>query len=136
MVLHGRAVAGSPVLRAGIVAAVDIGDGAVPECYEVVTLDAGVATGTIKAKEGAGSQAKIVTFDLNNDVVRAIQNKTIEFCVDQQPYLQGYEAVDTLWLQLTNGNDLGGGKAVLTGPSFVDSTNIEKIATFAAKNTR
>ena len=26
-----------------------------------------------------------------------------------------------LWLNITNGNDLGGGKPVLTGPSFVDS---------------
>jgi hypothetical protein len=40
-----------------------------------------------------------------------------------------------LWLNLTNGNDLGGGKPVLTGPSFVDSSNIEKIATHAANNT-
>ena len=45
-------------------------------------------------------------------------------------------AVRSLWLNLTNGNDLGGGKPVLTGPSFVDSTNIDKIATYAANNTR
>ncbi len=102
----------------------------------IVTLDAGVATAAIKAKQSANSQAKIVTFDLNQDVVKAIQDKTIEFCVDQQPYLQGYLAVDTLWLNLTNGNDLGGGKPVLTGPSFVDSSNIDKIASFAANNTR
>ena len=36
----------------------------------------------------------------------------------------GYEAVDSLWLSLTKGNDLGGGQPVLTGPSFVDSENI------------
>ena len=45
-------------------------------------------------------------------------------------------AVEALWLNLVNGNDLGGGKPVLTGPSFVDSTNIDKIAGFAANNTR
>ena len=50
--------------------------------------------------------------------------------------MQGYQAVTMLWLNLTNGNDLGGGKPVLTGPSFVDSTNIDKIATYAANNTR
>ena len=102
----------------------------------IVTLDAGVATAAIDAKQSAGSQAKIVTFDLNQEIVKAIQDKTIEFCVDQQPYLQGYLAVDMLWLNLTNGNDVGGGKPVLTGPSFVDSANIDKIATFAANNTR
>ena len=47
------------------------------------------------------------------------------FAVDQQPYLQGYMAVASLWLYLTNGNDIGGGGPVLTGPSFVDSTNID-----------
>jgi simple sugar transport system substrate-binding protein len=44
--------------------------------------------------------------------------------------------VDSLWLYLTNRNDLGGGKAVLTGPSFVDKTNIDLIAKYAARNTR
>ena len=102
----------------------------------IVTLDAGVATAAIEAKQSAGSQAKIVTFDLDQEIVKAIQDKTIDFCVDQQPYLQGYLAVDMLWLNLTNGNDVGGGKPVLTGPSFVDSSNIDKIATFAANNTR
>ena len=82
------------------------------------------------------ASAKIVTFDLSPEVVQAIKDKKIEFCVDQQPYLQGYEAVDSLWLNLTNGNDIGGGKPTLTGPSFVDATNIDKIAGFAANNTR
>jgi simple sugar transport system substrate-binding protein len=103
---------------------------------DIVTLDAGVATAVMQAKDATGSDAKIVTFDLNQDVVTAIQDKKIEFCIDQQPYLQGYEAIDSLWLYLTNGNDLGGGQPVLTGPSFVDADNIDRIAEFAANNTR
>jgi simple sugar transport system substrate-binding protein len=103
---------------------------------DIVTLDAGVATAVTKAKQDAGSDAKVVTFDLNEEVVQGIQNGDIEFCIDQQPYLQGYEAVDTLWLYLTNGNDLGGGQPVLTGPSFVDQNNIDAIAKFAQNNTR
>jgi simple sugar transport system substrate-binding protein len=107
-----------------------------PSITAIVTLDAGVAGGAVQAQSAAGTKAKIVTFDLSPEVVQAIKDKTVEFSVDQQPYLQGYEAVDSLWLQLTNGNDLGGGKAVLTGPSFVDSTNINAVAGFAANNTR
>jgi simple sugar transport system substrate-binding protein len=103
---------------------------------DIVTPDAGVAGAAVQAEAGVGSQAKIVTFDLSPDVVQAIKDKKVEFSIDQQPYLQGYEAVDTLRLYLTNGNDLGGGKPVLTGPSFVDSTNIDKIANFAKNNTR
>ena len=107
-----------------------------PSITDIVTLDAGVAVGALKAKEDAGSQAKIDTFDMSAEVVKAIQDKKIEFSVDQQPYLQGYLAVDSLWLNLSNGNDIGGGQAVLTGPSFVDASNIDKIAVFAANNTR
>ena len=50
--------------------------------------------------------------------------------------MQGYLAVDSLWLALTNGNDIGGGKPVLTGPSFVDKTNIDQILPYTANNTR
>jgi simple sugar transport system substrate-binding protein len=103
---------------------------------DIVTLDAGIAGAAAQAQASAGTSAKIVTFDLSPEVVQAIKDKKIEFSVDQQPYLQGYEAVDSLWLQLTNGNDIGGGKPTLTGPSFVDATNIDKIAGFAQNNTR
>ena len=103
---------------------------------DIVTLDAGVATAVLDAQDAAGTDAKVVTFDLNQEIVKAIQDGEIEFCIDQQPYLQGYEAVDSLWLYLTNGNDLGGGQPVLTGPSFVDADNIDAIAKFAANDTR
>jgi simple sugar transport system substrate-binding protein len=107
-----------------------------PSINWVVTLGAPYALAALQAKTDAGSQAKIATFDLNADAANAIKDKKIEFSVDQQPYVQGYMAVTSLFLNLTNGNDIGGGKPVLTGPSFVDSTNIDKIATYAANNTR
>jgi simple sugar transport system substrate-binding protein len=107
-----------------------------PSITYVVTLGAPIALAAVQAAQGASSKAKIVTFDLNADVANDIKAGTIEFSIDQQPYVQGYMSVQALWLNLTNGNDLGGGKPVLTGPSFVDKTNIEKIATYAANNTR
>ena len=81
-------------------------------------------------------QASSITFDLNQDAAKAIQDGKIQFSIDQQPYVQGYEAVDSLWLNLTNGNDIGGGKPVLTGPSIVDKTNIDQILPYTANNTR
>jgi simple sugar transport system substrate-binding protein len=107
-----------------------------PSITYVVTLGAPIALAAVQAAQGANSKAKIVTFDLNADVANDIKAGTIEFSIDQQPYVQGYMSVQALWLNLTNGNDLGGGKPVLTGPSFVDKSNIEKIATYAANNTR
>ena len=38
-----------------------------------------------------------------------------------------------LWMNMTNGNDLGGGKPVLTGPSIVDKTNIDQILPYTAE---
>jgi simple sugar transport system substrate-binding protein len=107
-----------------------------PAITYVVTLGAPIALAALQAKQAGSSQAKVVTFDLNADVANAIKDGTIDFSIDQQPYVQGYMAVQALWLNLSNGNDLGGGQPVLTGPSFVDTSNIEAIAGYAANNTR
>lgn len=102
----------------------------------IVTLGAPIALDAMKALEQANSSAKLITFDLNTDAAQAIKDGKIQFSIDQQPYVQGYMAVQALYLNIKNGNDLGGGKAVLTGPSFVDSSNIDTILPFAQKNTR
>ncbi|MEU6919133.1 substrate-binding domain-containing protein [Streptomyces olindensis] len=104
---------------------------------QVVTLGAPIALTAVQSVKDAGSEAKVATFDLNKDLVGAIQGGSIEFAVDQQPYLQGYLAVDALWLYRTNGNFSGGGTApVLTGPAFVTKDNVDAIAEFAKKGTR
>ena len=99
-------------------------------------LVAPVALVAAKAKDAAGSDAKIATFDTNAELVTAIRDGDVEFAVDQQPYLQGYMAVDALWLAKRNGSTVGGGQAVLTGPSFVDSNNVDTIAEAAQKGLR
>lgn len=103
----------------------------------VVTLGAQTALTAVGSVSDAGSKAKVATFDLNKDLVKAIQAGTIDFAVDQQPYLQGYLAVDSLWLYKFNGNYSGGGvQPVLTGPAFVTKDNVDTVAKFAAKGTR
>ncbi|MFF1701732.1 sugar ABC transporter substrate-binding protein [Streptomyces sp. NPDC058252] len=103
----------------------------------VVTLGAPFALTAVQSVADAGSKAKVATFDLNKDLVKGVQDGSIEFAVDQQPYLQGYLAVDSLWLYKNNGNYSGGGvQPVLTGPAFVDKTNVATVAKFAAKGTR
>jgi simple sugar transport system substrate-binding protein len=104
---------------------------------EVVTLGAPIALTAVQSVDDAGSKAKVATFDLNKELTDAIKAGDIEFAVDQQPYLQGYLAVDSLWLYKNNGNYSGGGEEpVLTGPAFVDKDNVDTIASFAAKGTR
>jgi simple sugar transport system substrate-binding protein len=107
-----------------------------PTIDRVVALGAPYALTAVKAISDAGSQAEVGTFDTNKELVAAIQSGSVEWAVDQQPYLQGYLAVDALWLYKTNGNSIGGGQATLTGPAFIDSTNVDRVADFAAKGTR
>jgi simple sugar transport system substrate-binding protein len=107
-----------------------------PSITNVVTLGADIALAALQSKTDSGSQANVITFDLNADVAKQIESGGILFSVDQQPYVQGYMAVTALWLNLTNGNDIGGGGPVLTGPSIVDSENIGPIVAYAENNTR
>lgn len=102
----------------------------------ILTLGAPMALAAVEAVAESNSYAKVATFDTNAGVVDAIKNGMIEWAIDQQPFLQGYLAVDSLWLYLTNKNVIGGGQPTLTGPSFVDETNINSVADLAAAGTR
>ena len=102
----------------------------------IITLGATQALDAIKARDAVGSETKIGTFDLNKEAAEAVQAGNIQFCIDQQPYLQGYLAVTQLYLYKKNGNILGGGQPSLTGPSFVDKTNVDAILPFIDQNTR
>jgi simple sugar transport system substrate-binding protein len=102
----------------------------------VITLGAPVALVAISSIKAANSSAKLYTFDTNAAEIAAIKSGQVQWAVDQQPYLQGYESIDSLWLYLTNGDTIGGGQTVLTGPAFIDSTNIAKVAKYAARGTR
>lgn len=107
-----------------------------PAIDYVVTLGAPFALTAVQSAENAGSSAKIGTFDTNAALVEAIQGGDVQWAVDQQPYLQGYLAVDSLWLYLSNGNVIGGGQPTLTGPAFIDKSNIEAVAEYAKGGTR
>ena len=102
----------------------------------VITLGAPVALVAIDAISASHSTAKLYTFDTNAAEIAKIKSGAVQWAVDQQPYLQGYESVDSLWLYLTNGNVLGGGQTVLTGPSFIDATNVAQVAQYAAAGNR
>jgi simple sugar transport system substrate-binding protein len=107
-----------------------------PKIDYVVTLSAGFASTAITAVQMAASKAKVGTFDLTPLAVKLIQSGKLSWTIDQQPYVEGYESIDLLWLYKTNGNVVGGGGPVATGPAFVDKTNIDVVAKFARQGTR
>src|ERR1700753_2820387 len=102
----------------------------------VITLGAPVALVAINAISQAHSTAKLYTFDTNAAEIAKIKSGAVQWAVDQQPYLQGYESVDSLWLYLTDANVLGGNEPALTGPAFIDASTAAAISKYAARGTR
>ncbi|CAL9580912.1 sugar ABC transporter substrate-binding protein [Streptomyces sp. enrichment culture] len=107
-----------------------------PAIDAVVTLGAPFADAAAQAKRTAGSKAEIDTFDLNAKVAAGLNSGTLGFAVDQQPYLQGYEAVDLLWLYRYNADVLGGGRPVLTGPQIITKKDAGALAAYTERGTR
>jgi simple sugar transport system substrate-binding protein len=107
-----------------------------PSIDSVLTLGAPFALTAVQSVKNAGSKAKVETFDTNAALVDAIKNGEVQWAVDQQPFLQGYLAVDSLWLYINNGNVIGGGQPTLTGPAFIDKSNIDAVAEYAKGGTR
>jgi simple sugar transport system substrate-binding protein len=102
----------------------------------VITLGAQFALLAIQAEAQSHATAKIYTFDTSAAEIAKIKSKQVQWAIDQQPFLQGYESIDALWLYLTNGDTLGGGATVFTGPAFVDSSNVDAVARYAQRGTR
>lgn len=107
-----------------------------PDVGAILTLGGQFGVAAADAQADAGTDATIATFDVSEDVLNRIIDGDILFAVDQQPYVQGYLGVQFLYLKVLNGNDVGGGQPVLSGPAFVDSANAESVLEFAGNGTR
>jgi simple sugar transport system substrate-binding protein len=107
-----------------------------PSIDAVVTLapDEGVAMAD-QAKT-SGSKAKVVTYAFNSSLIPMLQDGRVAFTIDQQPYLQGYESIDALWLYQKNKGVLGAQQSIPTGPVVVDQSNIGAIASFIQAGAR
>lgn len=107
-----------------------------PEIDGVLTLGGQYGIQAVRAADEAGSDAKIATFDLSADVIRLIMNDKLVFAVDQQPFVQGYLGVTALYLRGINGNDIGGGLPVYSGPTLITRENAADILPYAEGGTR
>jgi simple sugar transport system substrate-binding protein len=102
----------------------------------VMALNPDIATAGTTAIKGASSQAKLATFDLSGDVVKAIKAGEIQFAIDQQQYLQGYLPIVFLKLYKQNANTVGGFDIVKSGPGIVDKSNASTVASLTGQGTR
>nr|WP_216845538.1 substrate-binding domain-containing protein [Rathayibacter sp. VKM Ac-2857] len=102
----------------------------------VMGLGAPFTLAAVDVVASTGSKAKVGSFDMNADLAQAIVDGKVIFTVDQQPYLQGYESVDALWLNHNGGFALGGGGAVATGPTIVTPDTAASVLEGAEKGIR
>jgi simple sugar transport system substrate-binding protein len=102
----------------------------------VLALNPEIAVSAAQARDAAGSKAKVATFDVSSDVLGLIQSGKILFAVDQQQYLQGYLPIVFLHLYKSNGNTVGGGMPVYSGPGYVTKDNAAQVEQFAKNGTR
>lgn len=95
-----------------------------PSINGVLSLGAGVYPQSAAAVKQAGSSAKLGTFDTTADITAAVKNGAAAFAVDQQPYVQGYQAVVTAALLGKKNLLIGGGEApVASGPRLLTKAN-------------
>jgi simple sugar transport system substrate-binding protein len=97
-----------------------------PQINAVMTLNNAIAASLVNAHP---QNVKIATFDLSSDVENEIKAGTLAFAVDQQQYLQGYLPIQFLYLYKKHeGQSVGGGTTVASGPLLVDKTNISNVS--------
>ena len=91
----------------------------------VLTLNTAISDALVASHP----KAKVATFDLDSTVESDLKSGTLDFAVDQQQYLQGYLPIVFLYLYNAHeGNSVGGGATVASGPLLVDKGNVGKVS--------
>jgi simple sugar transport system substrate-binding protein len=72
------------------------------------------------------------TFDLSPEIIAKIKDGTTMFGIDQQPFLQGYGAVQALMLKVRYGVSPAL-PVTPTGPGFVDASNVDVVERLAGE---
>ena len=132
-----------------------------PNTLAVLALGPLSASPSLKAIDKMGLKGKIyfATFDLSDDIARGIKDGSVQFAIDQQPYLQGYIPVAVMaTMKQMHTTDLKkvaaavqanpkvkarfdeyglapvyGPRHILSGPGFVTKDNIGKVEKYAGQ---
>jgi simple sugar transport system substrate-binding protein len=107
-----------------------------PTIDGILSLGGDMSGQAVKAVDNTGADITVGTFDVNADVVQNILDGKILFAIDQQPYVQGYLGVTGIYLKALNGNDIGGGQPVYSGPAIITKDNAADVLKFAKGGTR
>ena len=107
-----------------------------PSIDAVTVLGPALAVAVQQQLEQDGNTAKIATYAFTSDLIPLLQNGKVAFTIDQQPYLQGYLSIDSLWLYIRNHSVIGAQQSVPTGPVVVNKDNIGEILPYVNEGLR
>lgn len=104
-----------------------------PGTQAILTLGPTSADPMIKYLRDQGMAAKFyfATFDLSQDIVAAMKDGIVKVAVDQQPFLQGYDAVQVLILYDRYG--VVQANNIESGPGLITKANLQQVISLAGK---
>lgn len=104
-----------------------------PDTGAILTLGPNSAEPSIRAVKDMGLDGEIYfgTFDLSAEISAGIKDGTIDFAIDQQPYLQGSIPIQVLTNYVRYG--VTPSNSIFTGPGFVTTDNIELVESLAGE---
>ena len=102
-----------------------------PTTEAVLTLGPASADPTLLAldENGMAGQIYFGTFDLGENIVKGLKSGTIQWGIDQQPFLQAYMPVVVMANYLRYG--VLPGNNINSGPGFVTADGLTKVEEFA-----
>lgn len=102
-----------------------------PKTEAVLTLGPASADPTLLAldENGMAGQIYFGTFDLGENIVKGLKDGTIQWGIDQQPFLQAYMPVVVMANYVRYG--VLPGNNINSGPGFVTADGLSKVEEFA-----
>ncbi|MFI7701542.1 sugar ABC transporter substrate-binding protein [Nonomuraea sp. NPDC049480] len=114
---------GNPTAVTQAIKAALLKDDSIDGVVTISTQDADSAAAAIE-QAGAAGKIKLGTFDMNQAQLDRIKAGKQLFCIDQQPYLQGYLAVSQAYAYNAYGL-LIAQNSLMTGPAIIHAGNVD-----------
>ncbi|MFN8192519.1 MAG: sugar ABC transporter substrate-binding protein [Nocardioidaceae bacterium] len=125
---------GDPTAVAQAIKAALLKDDTIDGVITISSSDAESAFSGIE-QAGVGDKVDLGTFDMDENQLSRIKDGKELFCIDQQPYMQGYLAVSMLYGYVQYGLELPG-KPLLTGPAIISADNVDSAIAGAKAGVR
>jgi simple sugar transport system substrate-binding protein len=125
---------GNPTAVTQAIKAALLKDGAIDGVVTISTQDADSAAAAIE-QAGAAGKVKLGTFDMDGTQLTRVKEGKQLFCIDQQPYMQGYLAVSQAFAYNAYGLLLPQ-SPLLTGPAVINASNVDQALAGAKAGVR